>query len=96
MNTSTLVIFNCILILIIFAIYFTIEPCEECKECAKCPPLPTDGNFLEKEPAPTPQVEQTTNPAPKRRRVCRLDQDSKNVFSTFFKHQCKKTPYKNF
>ena len=74
--------------------------CEKCEPCKPCPELPTVGNFLEKstaryeektfeQPEDTPQEKQ-------RKRSCRLDQDSKNIFSTFFKHQCKKTPYTNF
>jgi len=75
-------------------IYFIItkdlkqEPCPECKPC------PSLVFTLKQEPLVTfaiePIVAKATN-----KRSCRYDQDTKNVFSTFYKHNCRKTPYVN-
>lgn len=100
MANIALIIINIILILIILGLWYYFPECDKCPECKKCDPLPSLGNFLSRA---TVKYEQNTigsndsvESTPVKKRSCRLDQDSKNVFSTFFKHQCKKTPYTNF
>lgn len=76
---------------IALTVYFIVtkdlkkEPCPECKPC-------TQAFTLKQEPVVAAQPISSLAPGNARKR-CRYDQDTKNVFSSFHKHNCGRTPY---
>lgn len=90
------VIIFLLLCFIAMTIYFIITKDLKQEPCPACKPCPSLVFTLKQEPLVTfenkPAVANVTSG---NKRSCRYDQDTKNVFSTFYKHNCRKTPYVN-
>lgn len=83
--TLGVLIFLCSFFIVITAVFYKI-PEKVCPECPPCQPY-----FLD-EYKPDVPVAVATSQKPKRE-ICRYNQDVKNNFSTFYKHNCGRTPY---
>jgi hypothetical protein len=81
--TITVFILLTIFAIIITSIFYKI-PEKKCPECRPCPYFLDDYT--------PPQQKSLVNERPKRE-ICRFNQDVKNNFSTFYKHNCGRTPY---
>lgn len=75
-----------------YIIYKNREPPVPCPPCKPCKQVFS----LKQEPLVMLPPEENTNlnlSPGKGKKSCRYDQDTKNVFSTFYKHNCGRTPY---